>query len=188
MGEFQRTSDQAAIFENKGKEDRKKEIRELVNLLLPDALMIVLAVIMVPIVLIPLFFELSDSFLTALQFIDYAILSIFVVEYLLKTIFAKNILKHIINPWHLLDLFVVLVPLINLFPILSLRYGNSALILRLLRIIRVIAMGGRAVDRRIQLSAATTKVVAQTIKPMEIQVMDSNFGNYYQNVLFGKLN
>jgi Mg2+ and Co2+ transporter CorA len=187
MGELQQTLDQAAGFENKGKEDRKKEIRKLVNLLLPDLLMIVLAVIMVPIVLLPLFLELSDPLVTALQFIDYAILSIFVIEYILKTILAKNILKHIINPWHLLDLFVILVPLINLFPAVSLRYGSSTLILRLLRIIRVVAMGGRAVDRKIQLAVAVPEAIVQEVKPLEIQVIDGNFENYYQNVPFGKL-
>jgi Mg2+ and Co2+ transporter CorA len=187
MGELRETFDQMSRSDNRVKNDRKKELRELVYLLLPDGLMIALAIAMVPVVLVPLFIDLSDSLTTAFQFLDYAILAVFILEYLLKTILAPNILKHIINPWHLLDLFVVLVPVINLLPIVSLRYGNSALIFRLLRIIRVIAAGGRAVDRRIQLAAAIPHANTQKSKPMEIQVMDGKLGNIYPNVSFAKL-
>ena len=43
------------------KPDSKKSLRETVNLILPDSLMIVLAVLMAPLVLIPLFVDLPNS-------------------------------------------------------------------------------------------------------------------------------
>jgi magnesium transporter len=149
--------------------------------------MIVLAVIMVPVALVPLFIDLSDSLATTFQFLDYTILGIFVIEYLLKTILAPNILKHVLNPWHVLDLFIVVVPLVCLLPMVSLRFGNSSILLRLLRIIRVVAVGGRAVDRKIQMASVAPKAVVPETKPMEIHVMDGKIGNICQSIPLDKL-
>lgn len=168
--------------------DRKTASKEIVYSLLPDVLMITLAVVMIPIVLIPLFVDLPESIAAAFQFIDYIILAIFVLEYLLKTIFAANVLKHILNPWHLLDLFIIVVPLVSLLPMVSFGLGRTSLFLRLLRIIRIVAMGGRAVDRKIKLDASLSlKDAAHSSKSMEIQVVDGTLANIYQGVPFNKL-
>jgi Mg2+ and Co2+ transporter CorA len=167
--------------------DRKTGLREIVYLLFPDVLMIVLAIVMIPIILIPLFVDLPDSITGAFEFMDYAILIIFILEYLLKTVLAPNILKHVINPWHLLDLFVIIVPLVSLLPVVSFSFGHTSLLLRLLRIIRIVAMGGRAVDRRIKSRSINSQTEESELKPMEIQVMDGTLGNAYQNVPFEKL-
>ena len=167
--------------------DRKKGPREVVNSLLPYGLMIFLAVIMLPVILLPLFFDLPAGFTAMFHFLDYAILVVFILEYLLKTFLSQDILKHVINPWHLLDLFIVIVPLIGLLPMVSLRFGNTSLLLRLLRIIRIVAMSGRAVDRRIKSKYSAPESVTLQPTPMQIQVMDGELGNIYQNVPFEKL-
>jgi Mg2+ and Co2+ transporter CorA len=172
---------------NNNKIDWKKGPREIVDLLLPDILMIALAIVMIPSVLVPIFWDLSPSITGALQFMDYTILAVFILEYLLKTILSPNVLKHVLNPWHLLDLFVILVPLISLLPAISFRFGRTSLLLRLLRIIRLVAVSGRAVDRRIKLKAVGSHEVELIQKPMEIQVMDGQMGNVYRNVPFDRL-
>jgi Mg2+ and Co2+ transporter CorA len=176
-------------WNDRGKEnpDRKKDLRETFDLLLPDVLMIALAVIMLPVVLLPLFFQLPDSVIEAFRFIDYAILAIFIIEYLSKAILAPNIVKHVLNPWHLLDLIIIVVPLISLLPMISLEFANSSLILRLLRIIRIVAMGSRTVERRRQLASAVNLVPVPETRPMEIQVMDGKIGNILPGVPFSDL-
>jgi Mg2+ and Co2+ transporter CorA len=167
--------------------DRRKQLRGIFDLLLPDGLMIVLAVVMVPVVLLPLFVDLAPSAAAALIFVDYAVLSIFIIEYVSKTLTAPNILKHIINPWHLLDLVVIAVPLVNLLPVVSLRWSNSSLILRLLRIVRVAAVGSRAVDRRVEMAVATRQAPASEVEPLQIQVMEGEAGNIHQDVCFDEV-
>jgi len=182
MDNYQTISGKSAGNDGGDKPDPKKGMREKINLILPDSLMIVLALIIVPVVLIPIWVDIPESVKVSFNFIDYAILGIFIVEYLLKTILAQNVWKHIINPWHLLDLLIVVVPLVNLLPALSLRFGNSSLLLRLLRIVRLLAIGGRTVDRRVQLASSSPKAEEKVDTPLEIQVMDGQLENNYKNV------
>jgi hypothetical protein len=64
----------------------------------------------------------------------------------------------------------------------SIRFGNSSLLLRLLRIVRLLAIGGRAVDRRVQLASSAPKAVEKADIPLEIQVMDGQLENNYESV------
>ena len=115
------------------KEDPKKGLRDRVNLVLPDGLMIVLALVMVPIVVIPLFVDLPKSIDGFLKAADYTILGIFVIEYFLKAALARNIREHVLNPWHLLDLLVIVLPLFDLVQVFEGGLGRSSPLLRLLR-------------------------------------------------------
>lgn len=187
MGNGQKTWPQSGHDEEL-KQDSKEKPREIVNLILPDSLMIVLAAIMIPIVLIPLFFDLPETSTALLETADYTILGIFIVEYLSKTILAPNVLRHVLNPWHLLDLLIVIIPLIGLLPGVLTRLSLSSPLLRLARIVRVVAVGGRAVDRKIQVASLITKPQVEVELPMEIRVMDGNLENVYQDVQLGKLN
>jgi hypothetical protein len=72
-------------------EDPKSAIREKINLVLPENLMIALALIMIPIVVIPLFFNLPASITQTFHLADYTIIAIFVIEYFLKMAAAQNI-------------------------------------------------------------------------------------------------
>ncbi len=171
---------------DEAKSDPKKELRETVNLILPDSLMIALAVVMIPVILIPLFGNLPDSIHMTFRFIDYAILGIFIIEYLSKLILAPDVLKHFLSPWHLLDLLIVVVPVINFLPFVSSQLGISSPILRLLRIIRTLAVGGRTLDRRAHLTAPTLGM-EPTKAPLSIQVIDGKLTNNYENVPLDKL-
>jgi Mg2+ and Co2+ transporter CorA len=153
-----------------------------VDLLLPDILMIALAVVMIPVVLIPLLVNLPPSVRSAFTFADYAVLSVFIIEYIAKAALAPNILRHVLNPWHLLDLLVIAVPLISLVPAVSIRYGSTSLILRLFRIIRVVAVGSRAVDRRLQLVSELDAAEEKVTGPIEIQVAEGSLDSIRKGV------
>jgi Mg2+ and Co2+ transporter CorA len=161
--------------------DPKKGARETVNLILPDTLMIVLAVLMAPLVLIPLFVDLPETIAATFNFMDFAILGVFIIEYLSKALLATNIIKHVFNPWHLLDLFVILVPLVGLVPAVSSRLAVSSPILRLLRIARIAAVSGRALDRKHNLSV-TAPVVETSRPPLKMKVMDGTLDNIQPEV------
>ncbi len=169
------------------KPDRKKRIRESINLLLPDSLMIFLAAIMAPVVLVPIFVTLPASLDASFKVIDYAILAVFILEYVLKTVFARDVLKHIINPWHLLDLFIIVLPLVTLLPVFATEFGLTFPVLRLVRLARVFALGGRAIDRKIEMSAAAPVEKCDTKPSSEVRVMDGTLENVYQDVRYDQL-
>jgi len=162
-------------LETDEKEGRKARMRATVYLLLPDGLMIALAVLMIPIVVVPLVVHLSTSLDVFLRAADYTILAVFVVEYVLKTALARNIRKHVLNPWHLLDLLIILLPLADFLPLAE-GFARTSPLLRLLRIVRIVAVGGRAVDRRMRPHAVIQREV-ETAPAMEIMVMDSDLEN-----------
>jgi Mg2+ and Co2+ transporter CorA len=168
------------------KPDPKKELRETVNLILPDSLMIALAVIMIPVVLVPLFVNLPNSIDASFRFIDYAILGVFIIEYLSKLVLAPNIVKHFLNPWHLLDLLIVIMPVINFLPFVSGQLGVSSPMLRLLRIIRIFAVGGRTLDRRAHLTSSAP-AAESVLAPLSIHVMDGKLANNYEDVPIDQL-
>ncbi len=170
------------------KPDRKQRMRETVNLLLPDSLMIFLAVLMAPIVLIPIFVTLPLALDASFKVADYAILAVFILEYLLKTVSARDVWKHIISPWHLLDLFIIVLPLVTLLPVFATEFGFSFPVLRLLRLIRVFALGGRAIDRKIAMSAAAPSADHTPTQPSsEVRVMDVSLENVYKDIQYERL-
>lgn len=168
-------------LETDKKEDRKTRLRATVYLLLPDGLMIALAVLMVPIVVIPLVVDLSRSVGGFFEAADYTILGVFVIEYFLKAALARNVRKHVLNPWHLLDLLIILLPLFALLPVVTGGFARSSPLLRLLRIVRIVAVGGRAVDRKVHPRVAVQREV-QTAPVMEIRVMDSDLENIHEDI------
>jgi Mg2+ and Co2+ transporter CorA len=171
------------IVNQPAKPDRRKNLREIVNLIFPDSFMIFLAVVMIPIILLPFWVSLPKSVDDVMRFADYTILGLFIAEYVLKTVFAENIIKRIIDPWHLLDLFIILVPLIGFIPVVSGQFAYSSPLLRLLRIVRVVAVGGRAVDRRRQMAPETPAETPPAL-PVETRIMDGTIDTIYYDVTF----
>lgn len=157
--------------------DNKKRWHDLVYLLLPDGLMVFLAIVLVPVIIIPFFVDLSQSILNLFQFIDYAILGIYILEYVLKTVLSQNIIKHILNPWHILDLLIILLPLAGLLPFTAAGLSKHSPLLRLLRIARVVAVGGRTFDRRLRMTAVEETDKSVKKAPMQIRVSDGHLNN-----------
>jgi Mg2+ and Co2+ transporter CorA len=176
MDETKLTTSKQASEDTDLKNDHKQELLEKVNLLLPDGLMIVLAVIMIPVVLIPLLVDLPKSLSSSFVLADYTILGIFVIRFILKAALAKNFRKYILNPWHILDLIIVILPLIDFLQLFATGIGRYSPLLRLLRISRVVAVGGRALDMKMQQKPAAVKETFEQ-PVMGIEIMDDNLDN-----------
>jgi Mg2+ and Co2+ transporter CorA len=178
---------QQQIEADKGEEpDPKKEWREKVNLILPDELMIFLAFLMIPIVVIPLVFDLPASLDTSFNYADDVMLGVFVIEYFLKALLAKDIRKHVLNPWHLLDLLVVVLPVLDFLQLFVDGLGRTSPLLRLFRVARIVAVGSRAVDRRIK--QRSYPVMETPLKvPMSVRIMNRDMETIQQGASLDRI-
>ncbi len=125
-------------------EAHKKELRDQVDEVFSDRLMIGLSLILLPVLVLPILFSLSPPVLETLNIIDYAILIVFILEYTLKLAVAEDRSAFILDPWHLLDVFIIVAPLASLILGAEYAWGRSLRLLRMLRIAQAIAVGGRA--------------------------------------------
>ncbi|MCW4028650.1 MAG: ion transporter [Candidatus Bathyarchaeota archaeon] len=131
--------------------DPRANLREIVDSIFSDKFMMALSLILVPMIVVPLFVELNTSVLDFLEICDWIIVLIFVVEYVLKLFLAADRWRHFKSPWHLVDLLIVVLPFAQYMPMVSLSItGSPSLLLRLLRLPRAVAVGGRAVAGRRQ--------------------------------------
>ncbi|HOI57166.1 MULTISPECIES: CorA family divalent cation transporter [unclassified Methanoculleus] len=132
-------------------EGRKAKVRDVVYLLLPDGLMIFLGLLMAPIVIIPLLTQsLPQPVAGFFNMADTTIIAIFVLEYVLKLVLAEDPASHFLDRWHLLDLAIITLPFLEAVPVAGWTIARSSPTLRLLRVVRVAAAGGRSVERRIE--------------------------------------
>ncbi|HEX2051551.1 MAG TPA: potassium channel family protein [Actinomycetota bacterium] len=101
--------------------------------------MLVLALAIVPLLLAPLVFDLSDEAEDAIEVLDWFIWSAFALEYLVRLYLAPA--KWAFVRSNKIDLFVIALPFLR-----PLRVVRSARLLRLLRAVRVVVFLGRALD------------------------------------------
>ncbi|MDE1821732.1 MAG: ion transporter [Euryarchaeota archaeon] len=128
--------------------DPRRAGRHLVDSILSDGFMAVLAVLLVPVILLPLFVALPASVLGFLGVGDVIVVAFFVIEYVAKLYLSEGRWAHFRSPWRLLDLAVVVVSVISYLPLLGLTlHGSWPLLLRLLRLPRAFAVGARVVGR-----------------------------------------
>jgi Mg2+ and Co2+ transporter CorA len=155
------------------KSDPRAEIRETVNVVFSDRFMIFLSIIVIPLILIPFLFELDVTVLSFLNICDWIIIVLFVAEYITKLYVAENRWSHFKSPWHLVDLVIIVLPFLQYLVIAESISGSPSLLLRLLRVPRVLVVGGRAVaGRRMGPSTAST---LETAGPdVVIRQVDSN--------------
>ncbi|MDV2480722.1 hypothetical protein F8E02_01615 [Methanoculleus sp. Wushi-C6] len=154
----------------KGGEGRKARARDLVYLLLPDGLMIFLALVMAPIVVIPLLVPaLPQSVAGFLNMADTTIIAVFVLEYALKLGLAEDPASHFLDRWHLLDLAIIALPFLEVLPFAGSTLARSSPTLRLLRVARVAAAGGRTVERQIEPEVAVSGPATPAVSTMRIR-------------------
>lgn len=132
-------------------------MRDTVDSVLSDRFMVFLSLCIVPVIIIPLLVSVPPSGIAFLNICDWSIIVLFVAEYASKLYLAKDRWAHFKEPWHLVDLAIVVLPFIQYLPFLGIATtGSPSLLLRLLRLPRVIAVSGRAADRRMEEEQAQT--------------------------------
>jgi Mg2+ and Co2+ transporter CorA len=129
--------------------DPRENLREMINAVFSDNFMIFLSLILVPMILLPFIFQLKAAELSFIDICDWIIVILFVMEYTSKLYLAKDRWQHFKSPWHIVDLIIVVLPFVQYFPLFGLVItGSPSLLLRLLRLPRALAVGGRAVAGR----------------------------------------
>jgi Mg2+ and Co2+ transporter CorA len=129
--------------------DPRKDLREAVDSVLSDRFMIFISAMMIPIVLIPFIINLSSQILDFFEICDWVIISIFVVEYFSKLYLASDRGAYFSSGWHLLDLVIIILAFVQYAPLFGIGIsGSPSLLLRLLRLPRAVAVGGRTLGGR----------------------------------------
>ncbi|MGB8308573.1 MAG: CorA family divalent cation transporter [Methanoregula sp.] len=143
--QFMRWKDWQELEESR----RFSKIRNNVNAIFSEGLMIAVSLILIPVLIIPYLVPVPPDSQLVLNTIDGTILIIFILEYSLKLAVAENRRQFVGDPWHILDLFIVIVPIAG---ILTRPYQNITGAVRLLRLTRIPAVGARAYSRQDSLS------------------------------------
>lgn len=141
------------------KTDPRSDVREMVDAVFSDKFMIFLSLLLIPLIILPFIFQLSDEVLFFFEICDWIIIILFVTEYTLKLYTAQNRWSHFKSAWHIVDLIIIILPFIQYLPLFSgMITGSPSLLIRLLRIPRALAVGGRAIASR------RTNEIAQKIE------------------------
>ncbi len=167
--------------------DPHQGARELVELVLTDGFMIFLALLMIPIVVLPMVFpDMPAEYSNFLEASDIVIIFFFIIEYFLKLYFSASRWKHFINGWHLLDLAIIVLPFLEIIPAIGLTIGLRSPLLRLVRIARVMAVGGRSVKRRIH-EPSESVVPSEAHPTMKIQVVENDLSTVQKDITFEQM-
>ncbi len=162
--------------------DPKARLREVVDSIFSDRFMVSLSIMLVPIILVPIAFSLPPSVLGFLEICDWILVILFVVEYVSKLALAQNRWKHFKSPWHLIDLVIVVLPFVQYIPMLGLTVtGSPSLLLRLLRLPRALAVGGRAVAGRRTNNHISLESEMQPLNPV-IRQVDASLASVSDNL------
>jgi voltage-gated potassium channel len=103
-----------------------------------DGPLTVLALVMIPLIVLPLVVDLSPGTESAFLAIDYLIWAVFAAEYAIKLYLAPNRRQFVAR--HIPDLIIVVVPMLR-----PLRVLRSVRLLRLLRLVRLAAFAAKGV-------------------------------------------
>jgi voltage-gated potassium channel len=103
-----------------------------------DGPLTVLALVMIPLIVLPLVVDVSSAVEDAFLAVDYLIWAVFAAEYAIKVYLAPNRRRFIAR--HIPDLVIVLVPMLR-----PLRVLRSVQLLRLLRLARLAAFAAKGV-------------------------------------------
>jgi Mg2+ and Co2+ transporter CorA len=167
--------------------DPKGRLREIVDAVFSDKFMIFLSVILIPIILFSFVPNLPHSVLDFLDICDWAIVLLFVAEYTSKLYLAQDRWKHFKSPWHLIDLVIIVLPFVQYIPQLSVGIaGSPSLLLRLLRLPRALAVGGRAAAGR-RTNNQTPSIGALKEPDTIIRQVDSDLKTTRDNLTWDEL-
>jgi Mg2+ and Co2+ transporter CorA len=108
---------------------------------LGEGMMGFLALVALAISCASLLFSLPAPAQKTLSVLEWAIIGVFALEYLVHLALASDREAFARDPWRMLDLAIIVIPLLSLLPIL--RPLRSSPVLRLIRLSRVVLLGAR---------------------------------------------
>ena len=118
--------------------------------------MLFLSVLMIPTLIIPLLFSLPEPLNSVLNVLNYMIILVFILEYVMKLAFSKDRRKYATDKWHMFDLAIIVAAVVSFtFTGPSIESGFP-IILRLLRIPLALSLGGRSIERDVVIRSDNT--------------------------------
>jgi Mg2+ and Co2+ transporter CorA len=131
----------------------------LAAFLLGEAFLGFLALVATALTLFPVLFAVSERTDLLIEAGQWGIIGMFAVEYGFAWSRAASKRAFVLNPWRLLDLATIVVPLGTLVPTVSGTLRSSP-VLRLFRLVRVVTMGARASGVMVREEARHTAAAA----------------------------
>jgi hypothetical protein len=130
----------------------RNSLRDPVYRIFDDDVMIGFAVVLALTVIPPIFFDFSPSMVMLFGWINYFIIIVFVAEYISKLFVAESRISFILNWWHILDLIIILIALLDIsrlgiVPVIISGEGRASPVLRLLRLLLAFTLASRTAER-----------------------------------------
>jgi Mg2+ and Co2+ transporter CorA len=92
--------------------------------------------------LAPLLFDLPHQIERSFDIINWVIIGLFALEYLLNLFLSDHRRDYVLDPWHLLDVVIILAPMLSLLPAAA-HWTRSTPALRILLLFRILLFGPR---------------------------------------------
>ena len=141
---------------------RFSKIRTSINTVFSEGRMIAVSLVLIPVLLIPYFMEVPPDGQLVLNTLNGTILIIFILEYAFKLAVTDDRRQFVRNPWHILDLFIIVVPVAGIFAGSWQNLTGAFRLLRLLRLTRIPSVGARAYSRQASLSNVNGNGASET--------------------------
>ncbi len=136
--------------------------------LLSESFLGFLAIASAALTLIPMLFQLRPASEFAVETGQWFIVGLFGVEYVMALAYAPDRKGFLLNPWRLLDFLTIAIPLITILPNVS-DLLRSSPVLRLVRLVRVVALGLRASG--VVVRKETRQDTVSRVGPVEVAVL-----------------
>ena len=127
---------------------RFAKIRSSIDAIFSEGLMIAVSLILIPVLLIPDLVQVPPEVQLVFDTLNGTILVIFIFEYAFKLAFAENRWQYARDPWHVLDLIIIILPIAGILIGAWQQLTGAFRLLRLLRLIRIPAVGVRVYSRQ----------------------------------------
>jgi len=136
-------------WEDLGRREHDEEMRELVDAVFCEKVMGALALLLIPILVLPDVVALPAAVISFLVILDIAIWIFFVLEYTCRLAVAPDRWAYVTSPWNILDLIIIGVPAVAL--VLGMGYGIAKYfrVLRAMQAAQVLFRGGRSVGKHL---------------------------------------
>ncbi|WP_321505459.1 CorA family divalent cation transporter [uncultured Methanoregula sp.] len=136
-------------WETIGRQERKRELRQTVDAVFCEQVMGTLALLLIPILVLPDFFNIPPEAVSLLAILDIAIWIIFVLEYACRLAVAEDRRAFVTSPWNILNLVIVGLPAVALLAGMGYGVARYFRVLRSMQAIQVLSRGGKSVGKHL---------------------------------------
>jgi Mg2+ and Co2+ transporter CorA len=136
-------------WEEIAKKERRAELRELVDAVFSDTVMCVLALLLIPILVIPSLFHVSHTVESFLAILDIFIWIIFIVEYCCRLAVAEDRRAFVTSPWWVFDLIIIVAPAVALLAGTGIKVAQYFRVLRVMQAAQIFFRGGKTVGKHL---------------------------------------